>query len=218
VTASTPALLKRFAAHGRGVLLENCVPASFLEVPHEDSGGTDPLVGWAGTMQSHPRDLDAAGTGVRDAGVRFTVVGDPAGVGERLGIGPLETERAEVPFNRWPHEVARLEVGIAPLAGTKFNRAKSWLKPLEYAACGVPCVASPVEEYRRFAQSAPAGVGTSLAVRPRDWQRALQNLRNPNLRADCSTAARENVRLHHTYERNGWRWAEAWAAAAEHGP
>ena len=46
--------------------------------------------------------------------------------------------------------VAKLGIGVAPLADTKFNAAKSWLKMAEMAALGVPCVVSPRAEYMRL--------------------------------------------------------------------
>jgi hypothetical protein len=53
---------------------------------------------------------------------------------------------------------------LAPLAAETFNEAKSDLKLLEYAALGLPAVASPVGPYR--------GATTSLTVRAErvtDW-------------------------------------------------
>ena len=53
--------------------------------------------------------------------------------------------------------VAELGVGLVPLLDSAFNRAKSWLKGLEYAALGVPFVASPTPEYVKL-----AGLGAGL--------------------------------------------------------
>ncbi len=214
VTCSTPELARRFAPHGRVVVLENCVPAAFLEIEHVDVGGTDPLVGWAGSLHSHPRDLEPVGTGVRDAGVRFRVVGPPAGVGEALHVGQVEGT-GDLQLKDWHPAVAELDVGIAPLADTKFNRAKSWLKPLEYAALGVPFVASPTPEYERFGRDPCLGL---YASRPRDWAAMLRLLKDPGWRVTASDAGRDAVRRLHTVEGNAWRWAEAWALAAENGP
>lgn len=53
----------------------------------------------------------------------------------------------------WPEYWRRLgwyDVGLAPLEANQFNAAKSWIKILEYAAMGVPFVASASPEYERF--------------------------------------------------------------------
>lgn len=212
VTASTPALLERFAAHGRGALLENCVPARFLDVPRVDEAGDRPTVGWAGSTHSHPRDLQVIGGAVSSSGLPFRGVGDPEGAARELGL-PSAEGADQVEFEDWPAAVSALHVGLAPLGDTKFNRAKSWLKPLEYAALGVPYAFSPTPEYVRFCKSAPG----LPAARPRHWAHALRELSRPGTRAALSAAGREAVRERHTYEGNAWRWAEAWTVAAEHG-
>src|SRR5689334_24701002 len=49
-------------------------------------------------------------------------------------------------FDAWPRALSALGIGLAPLADSTFNRAKSWLKPLEMAAVGVPCVMSALPD------------------------------------------------------------------------
>ena len=62
-------------------------------------------------------------------------------------------------------QVAQLDTGIVPLQRSRFNEAKSNLKGLEYAALGVPFVASPTAEYERLAESKfEAGRGTIADV------------------------------------------------------
>lgn len=208
VTASTPALAERYGAHGRVMVLPNCVPGTWLDIDHVDEDTEDPLVGWPGSMHSHPDDLQQVGSGVRKAGVRFGVVGPGDGVARALGLRGLDWTAGVVPFPGWGHHVTRLEVGIAPLAETRFNAAKSWLKPLEMAAVGVPWVASPSPEYRRLAEE---GCGL-LAAKPGDWTYALKRLKDPGLRAEMSVQGRE-VAARWTYQGNGWRWEEAWERA-----
>jgi glycosyltransferase involved in cell wall biosynthesis len=68
-----------------------------------------------------------------------------------------------------------IDIAIAPLADTEFNRAKSWLKPLEAAAFGLPFVASDVPAYREL------GFGR-LARRPDQWRRHFEELLDPAVR------------------------------------
>ena len=209
VTVSTNELVRRYAPHGRGVVLDNHVPARYLDVTHHDSD----LLGWGGSIHSHPDDLQAAGTALTRlcrAGARFRVIGPRDGVREalRLDAEPEWTGVLDL-TTQWPTALTSLGVGLAPLADTVFNGAKSWLKPLEYAALGVPCVVSPRVEYVRLHKR---GVGL-LARNPHEWYRQLGRLRgDPTLRAELSESGREAARGLLT-EDHSWRWAEAWADA-----
>jgi glycosyltransferase involved in cell wall biosynthesis len=211
VTVSTAALVPRYAAHGRVRVLDNYVPARFLDV--ERPVHDEPWVGWAGSMHSHPDDLrPAAGTlgQLARQGRRVHVVGDGVGVDREIGSDAY-TSTGVVDFQDWMPRVAELDVAVAPLADTAFNQAKSRLKPLEYSAVGVPWVASPTREYARLAAT---GAGAT-AVRPRDWLRELRRLLDDDgYRAERSAVARA-VAADNTIEAHGWRWQEAWQAAYE---
>jgi glycosyltransferase involved in cell wall biosynthesis len=66
------------------------------------------------------------------------------------------------------------DIGLAPLVDDEFNRAKSAIKLLEYAALGLACVASDAGEYRDFIQHGVSG----LLVRnsTEDWINALDRV------------------------------------------
>ena len=209
VTVSTPALLDVYARHGRGHVLPNYLPDYYYGLPRADSD----TIGWPGSYHSHPNDPESLGGAVArlvDEGAKFVMRGDPTGAGRAFGLA-ADPPGGPVPIEEWPAAVAGLGIGIAPLADTKFNRAKSWLKPLEMSACGVPWVASPRAEYERL-HKLGAGV---LADRPRAWHRELRRLReSPALRAELSEAGRavaEQLRL----SQHAWRWMDAWQKAYE---
>jgi hypothetical protein len=209
VTVSTPALLDVYARHGRGHVLPNYLPDSYYGLPRTDSD----VIGWPGSLHSHPNDPDVVGGAVArlvDEGAEFVMRGDATGAGRAFGLA-ADPAGGGVPIEEWPAAVASLGVGIAPLAGTKFNRSKSHLKPLEMSATGVPWVASPSAEYARL-HAMGAGV---LADRPRSWYRELKRLReSAALRAEMSEAGRavaDQLRLRD----NSWRWHEAWTRAYE---
>jgi glycosyltransferase involved in cell wall biosynthesis len=213
VTTSTDALIKRYARRTPGRVLRNAVPERYLQVPHEDSD----VVGWAGSVHSHPTDLQAMGSAVAQllqGGYRFKVAGPLAGVHAALGVSSrrdIETTNEIRDIEAWPLAVNTLGIGVAPLADSKFNAAKSWLKPLEYAAVGVPCIMSPRAEYQRLAKE---GVGL-VAEKSQDWIRKLLTLiRDPIMRNELSERGRL-VAEQHTIEKNAWRWLEAWTEAFE---
>jgi hypothetical protein len=205
VTVSTPALMRRYASHGRGVIIPNCVPERFLKVHRSDSD----IVGWAGALHSHPDDPPVVGGSLRLAGVPYCQVVGPAETGLDRAFGVQCKATGLVAFDDWAEKVSRLGIGLAPLADTRFNQAKSWLKPLEYAAVGVPWVGSDTVEYRRFHE---LGSG-AVAVKPKHWAGEIKRLRsNPSYRQDQSEAGRM-VAAEWTIEGNAWRWLEAWEGA-----
>jgi hypothetical protein len=209
VTVSTPALLEVYAAHGRGRVLYNYLPDHYYGVPHEDSD----VIGWPAALQSHPDDPSAVGASiarvVADSGA-FRVVGSPLGVGAAFGLSqdPPGLSRS-VDVLGWPGAVTELGIGIAPLADTRFNRCKSWLKPLEMSALGVPWVASPSVEYARLNRM---GAGL-LAHSNRTWYRSLDLLRRDwEFRSELAGRGYE-VAQQLRIRDHAWMWLEAWTDA-----
>lgn len=212
VTVSTPALLTRYARHGRGHVLYNHLPDHYYGVPHEDSD----VIGWPAALASHPDDPAAVGGAVArlvSEGAAFRVVGDPTGVGAAFGLMRDPQGRTDIGVHDWPAAVAGdVGVGIAPLADTRFNAAKSWLKILEMSALGIPWVASPRAEYTRLTARI-GGIDGSFADTPRRWHRELRRLADSEAlrleRAEEGRQVAEGLRL----SANSWRWLEAWEVA-----
>lgn len=211
VTVSTDALLRRYAPHGRGVVIRNCVPEVFTRIQHTTEART---IGWGGSMHSHPDDPQVVGTAMAKLareGYNFKIVGPPRGTKLAFTLDDEPASTGVLSIDRYPHALGKLEVGIAPLNDTRFNAAKSWLKMLEYAALGVPCIGSPRDEYRRIHA---LGVGL-LASNPREWYRHGKSLLDSeSLRAEVAASGRAAV-AQLTIEGNAWRWLEAWTKALE---
>src|SRR5262249_21338985 len=53
-------------------------------------------------------------------------------------------------YERFLERLSEFDIGIAPLADTAFNRARSNVKLKEYAAAGLPWLASPIGPYREM--------------------------------------------------------------------
>lgn len=208
VQVSTPALLRRYAPHDRGQVIRNCVPQSFLEVEHEDSD----VVGYGGALHSHSSDVPMLGNSIarlQAQGVDFMTIGQANGIMRILGLPREPIAHGYVSLQDWPHFLTKIGIGVAPLAATQFNRAKSWLKMLEMAAVGVPCVGSPSDEYKEINK---LGVGL-LAERPKDWYRVLRRLASdPVERRDLAAAGREVV-SQLTIEKNADLWWQLWERA-----
>ena len=74
-----------------------------------------------------------------------------------------------------------LDVAIAPLAHTEFNRCKSPLKFAEYTFLGYPSILENIETYSPYVKD---GEDALLASDPDQWGFALNQLyNNPGLRA-----------------------------------
>lgn len=211
VVSSDALALKYRGVHGARVLY-NRVPNHYMEIPHIDNR----TIGWCGSAWTHPDDGPEVGPAIArlvNDGERFTFVGPEEHVATSFGISESEfTATGGVHISEWPHRVAEIGVGIAPLADTKFNSAKSWLKPLEYAALGVPCVMSPRAEYVRLHKQTSKGIGV-IADRPKDWYRHLKRFvtNEPYRRLMGAQARDEASKL--TYAQHAWRWMEVWDEA-----
>ncbi|HSJ75325.1 MAG TPA: glycosyltransferase [Gemmatimonadales bacterium] len=212
VTTSTSTLQRVYAKHGRGVVVDNFVPAAYLRFPQHESG----TFGWAGTTKSHPNDLQITRGAVQrlmDEGHRFQVVGGRSQVKACLRLKDDPSCTGSIELSEWARVIGEsLDVGMVPLAPTSFNTSKSRLKGIEYMAVGVPWVGSPREEYRRLHRESGCGL---LADGPKDWYAKLKLLLTDDvLRKEQVEAGREFMQ-DQTYQANAWRWWEAWTRALE---
>lgn len=211
VITTTPALAKRYGGHGRVQIVPNFVPEGHLAAkPTETWEGL--RVGWMGQVGTHPDDLQvlkgALATVLRRFDAHFYVVGGPNGVGKAAGV-PQSAIRSDpyAPIDLYAHFVANMDVGIVPLAITPFNQAKSSLKGLEYAAVGLPYIASPTDPY---IEARDSGLKGYLASKPPHWVAFMSNLlSNPDLRAEIGYQNREMMESR-TIEAQVGRWIDAW--------
>jgi glycosyltransferase involved in cell wall biosynthesis len=219
VTVSTPQLTK-YARHGRFSILRNCVPQSIFETPIDKSEQQWPRIGWTGTVQTHPNDLQetkkAVGTVLRDNGLPFNVVGDGKSVATLLSLdkGTDVFATGWVDLGLYYQYIARyLDIGIVPLELSPFNQAKSTLKGLEYAALGIPFVASPTREYERLEAY---GIGKT-AKTPGEWRKHLQRMIDrPAETERIAKEARDRIEAEFTYKVNAPQWIEAWEKAIDY--
>ncbi|MEI6807427.1 MAG: glycosyltransferase [bacterium] len=112
-----------------------------------------------------------------------------------------------VPYARLPETVCQFDIGIAPLADTRFNKSKSPVKVLEYMASGVPWVASAVGPYLTM----PHGKTGFATASPDGFRDALELLIcNPGLRSDLGAAGAVWVRKHADIRNHAIHWVETY--------
>lgn len=137
------AQIYRQAGVGRVVVVPNAVTdAQRHRVPHDGV-----VVGWIAGGE-HTTDASQLGTA---AVMRQLVEAQPEVRVECIGVDlalPVRYRNdRSVPFEQLPSRMATWDIGIAPLADTAFNRSRSDIKVKEYAASGVPWLASDLTPY-----------------------------------------------------------------------
>ena len=94
------------------------------------------------------------------------------------------------------------DVGVVPLNDIPFNRAKSFIKGVEYAASGIPFIASALPEYEYLASM---GVGR-VAKSNRDWTSHLDELLDFKTRRDESLKIKKIIDRDFTMSKTGPEW------------
>lgn len=129
---------------------------------------------------------------------------------EAAGIEPTFVRTLPmVPLTRYPQALAAsgMDIGLVPLTDIPFNRAKSFLKGMEYAAAGIIPVAQGLPEYQRLAET---GVGR-VAHTAEDWTAQLEILVKMGRRARTRLARADRRNLISAHDMS--QREQAWKAA-----
>ena len=117
-------------------------------------------------------------------------------------LHPTANGSASYPgFVDWIVRQPKWDLGVAPLADTRFNAAKSAIKTLDYAALGLAVLASDVPAYGGSLAdgSRPDAGGLLVANTTAAWVEAIgRMLRDPRLRADMAADAARAFTARHT--------------------
>jgi glycosyltransferase involved in cell wall biosynthesis len=211
VIGSTQELVRYYAPHGRGMMIPNYLQESFIApgLREPDFYGGDGLkrFGWAGQTLTHPGDLDVARKAIRQLAMHPDWVFRTIGFADTLTDVGVQGEVVNwVAMHEYPKALRQFDLGVVPLQLHAFNQAKSYLKGLEYAGAGVPFVASDTEPYTQLHKMG-AGI---LAGSRNDWVTQLRTLAHDERRREEMALAGLELARDQTYERNAWRWLEAW--------
>lgn len=211
VTVSTPYLAEKFERFNRNIrVLPNTVSADLLDLNRRRGREGKVTVGWAGG-QSHLPDWAVhagtiAGILARHPDADFHFVG--ADYSPLLHRPCLWTGWTD---DIWDYyRAVDFDIGVAPLSGIEFNQSKSHLKALEYAAMGIPVVASDMPPYRDFVID---GVTGYLVSTPEEWDKRLSELIGDEAaREEMGANARELARQY-TIQGNWQLWERAYEEA-----
>ncbi|HEY4276689.1 MAG TPA: hypothetical protein VGM91_00640 [Conexibacter sp.] len=181
VTTPSAGLAEHYRAYGARfvAVIENYLPHEFLVSRQRDPRDTT-VVCWTAARE-HRLDLEQLNLSgrllsllEREPGLEF------ASIGLNLGFAHARYRHIRsVDFAKLTEALSAFDIGIAPLAATEFNASKSNVKVKEYAAGGLPWLASDFGPY--------AGLGPSeggALVSDSGWEEAIVELaRDGRLRA-----------------------------------
>lgn len=173
-------------------------------------------IGWAGGNRPDSDVAMMAEAWARIAAkyphVRFIVQGHHA----RAIYDAVPNERIAMidwlPIDQYPAGLVNIDIGCCPLSNTPFNRAKTYIKAMEYAAAGAAVVASPTV----YGQLIRSGEDGYIASSVDEWEEALSRLvESYDERRMLQRALLSKVRKYHAIENNAWRWLVAWERIIE---
>lgn len=154
-------------------------------------------VGWIGspsTAEYLNQIVEALSLLGKESPLQFIVIGGRAPVIPNVQV-------IEVPWREDTEisHINRFDVGIMPLPDTDWARGKCAFKLIQYMACGVPVIASPVGANRDVVQE---NCGF-FAEDTEQWLHALRTLRdNPGQRDTMGIQARLRIETEYSLQRN----------------
>jgi glycosyltransferase involved in cell wall biosynthesis len=138
---------------------------------------------------------------------RFAAIGIDAQAHGLPMVSIPWTEQTEVA------SIASFDIGIMPLLDAPFERGKCGYKLIQYMACGLPVVASPVGVNCQIVEH---GVNGFLADTPEQWEQVLMTLlADAGSRQRMGAAGRRKVEQHYSIQVTGPKLAAMLKLAAK---
>ena len=195
------AYVKPYCAHT--VILPTTVDTdSYFVAPNAQEGA--PTLGWIGSPSTWQYCLPLA-----DVFASFVT----AGRAQMLVVGANHAATASHPFafRAW-HEakeiadIQQMDIGMMPLPDAPWARGKCGYKLIQYMACGLPVIASPVGVNREIVAH---GVNGFLAETEAEWRAAIEQLlSDAALRQRMGAAGRATVEARYSIQHYGPIMAE----------
>lgn len=148
VTVTTPYLREQLLKYNDNIeILPNYMDLKRWDLPIYENDSKEIRIGWAGSM-THVKDFELVVEPLKRILKRYPkakliILGDPR-IADLFKGFPVETVLG-VDFDAYPARLhsLRLDIGIAPLRDSEFNKGKSNIKALEYGICKIPAIFSP---------------------------------------------------------------------------
>ena len=217
VTTTTPYLANKLSEYSKNVwVLPNAMDLERWDLPKLHNTSKTIRIGWLGSI-THLKDLELVVNPLRRIcaeypNVQIVAVGDMR-VRELLKGLPAEVMLG-VPFEAYPARLngLRLDIGLAPLQPTEFNKCKSNIKWMEYAIADVPGVYSPTV-YNHESFEPNLGL---VANNEEQWYRCIKNLITvPDLGKGIVDSAHRLVQRKYDLSREVQKWAKAYQSLTQ---
>ena len=164
------------------------------------------IVGWIGTKTTFEKHLLPCKDWIKalqnqEPNIRFHIVG----ITEDMDLGK------NVKYIRWTEEsevaeILKMDIGLMPLQDSKWEKGKCAYKLIQYAACGIPGVASDVGMNREVTVPGETGI---LASADEEWIQAIKTLKsNTELRHQMGRNARKKVEERYCIQQTSTKWKE----------
>jgi glycosyltransferase involved in cell wall biosynthesis len=172
-------------------------------------------VGWMGAIShhlQHLRSMQVALDCLPGLDAEFTRLGWIPSDRSELLLAEVPCRVHQVPWggvDRLPAKLAQLDVGIIPRVDEPFHQGQSITSGLQYAAAGVPFIATRTDEYRQLEK---LGVGWTVRTIAQ-WREALTLfLSDTEWRQHHAKFARKIVLEHYGLEATGRRYNDVLSA------
>jgi glycosyltransferase involved in cell wall biosynthesis len=180
--------------------------------PAQVIGGAVPTVVWIGSP-STSRYLHLLEAPLRRLAQRVHFV--LRVIGGEVAVPGVQVECLPWSEDTEVAHIATADVGVMPLVDTPWERGKCGYKLIQYMACGLPVVASPVGVNSSLVRE---GVDGFLANDHATWvNRMEQLLTDANLRMTLGAAGRQRVEHHYCLQVTGPRLSDWLHKAAQQG-
>lgn len=163
------------------------------------------VIGWIGTKTTFEKHLLPQKSWILKAqeieGVEFHIVGitDSQDLGEHVHYIPW-TEDSEV------SEIQKFDVGIMPLEDSPWEKGKCSYKIIQYFACSIPAIVSPVGMNKEVVIPGENGFWASTEE---DWLTAVKNLkRDKKLSKAMGQQGRAGVENTYSIQVTAKKWIE----------
>jgi glycosyltransferase involved in cell wall biosynthesis len=166
--------------------------------------GAPLVIGWIGTPTTAPY-LMPLGATLAALAKRHAFTFRISGGGADLAFPGVDIEHPQWSLEGEVALFNGCDIGVYPMPDDDWARGKSGFKAIQFMACGVPVVASPVGINVEIIQD---GVNGFLASTPAEWEHTLGTLiADPELRHRMGAAGRRTVEARYSIQVNAPRVA-----------
>lgn len=165
--------------HIQSKVVRNSVDMSAFRRVDQDTD--DPVLGWAGAVATRSGDLELLTDVLPHVDMKIQHSGHIPGFDgfyDKTGVQPDIVKDMVHPQDYG--SLLDFHIGLVPMNRVDFNKAKSDIKGIEYAAAGIPFIASPLPAYRQLHKE--WGDVVRLASTPEQWIEHINELRDPEVR------------------------------------